>query len=539
MEQCAEIVIGVARAGQILLMLVVTVGMTPAVALGAGWVIRPNPSPPRDQVSQLSGVSCVSADACIAVGGYVDSRSHEDRPLTERWDGTSWVIQPSPEPSDALRTLGYGTSLSGVSCLSPSACTAVGSYLARVGHYVSLAERWDGTSWVVQPTPNPPGAFFTGLSAVSCASASACTAVGVYTDSAGNSVPLAERWDGTSWVIEPTPNPPGAHPREDSTGLSGVSCVSAGACTGVGFYNFSVSLAERWEGTGWTIQPTPSPGPFGSTLSGVSCTAASACTAVGVRDGQYGNEGETLAEQWNGTGWAIQPTPNPPEAQYIQLSGVSCASAGACTAVGGYFNSAEHNLPLAERWTGKTWVIQPTPSPPRAIFSGLLAVSCPSASACTAVGTHGVIEAWTPPSNKFTVTKINTETGGRITFSVQAPGPGSVDVLATAWKDNVANKDSARAAVRLRPASHRFVFARASARAARRGTLSVTVTPNQQGKVLVAHPSYRILLRLWVRYTPDGGRYRTIGYLGLHLPGSCAKHHTVTALHSRTVVRCN
>ena len=139
-----------------------------------------------------------------------------------------------------------------------------------------------------------------------------------------------------------------------------------------------------------------------------------------------------------------------------------------------------------------------------------------------------------PPSNKFTVSRIKTETDGTITFSVKVPGPGSVDVLETAWNDNLAS-----AAVVLKPARHRFVFARAHVPAARQGTLKVTVTPNQRGRLLVAHPRYRVVLRLWVSYTPDGGRYRTIGFLGLHLPGSCANHNAVTALKSRTVVRCN
>ena len=95
----------------------------------------------------------------------------------------------------------------------------------------------------------------------------------------------------------------------------------------------------------------------------------------------------------------------------------------------------------------------------------------------------------------------------------------------------------ARAAVVLKPAAKRFVFAREHQRVTHRGT--VTVTPNQQGSFLVAHPHYRVVLRLWVSYTPDGGHYRTIGFLGLHLPGSCANHNAVTARKWRTVVRCN
>ena len=57
--------------------------------------------------------------------------------------------------------------------------------------------------------------------------------------------------------------------------------------------------------------------------------------------------------------------------------------------------------------------------------------------------------------------------------------------------------------------------------------------------MLLAHHRYRVVLTLWVSYTPRGGRYRTIGFLGLHLPGFCANHNTVTALRPRTAVRCN
>jgi hypothetical protein len=93
--------------------------------------------------------------------------------------------------------------------------------------------------------------------------------------------------------------------------------------------------------------------------------------------------------------------------------------------------------------------------------------------------------------------------------------------------------------VPLKPAGHRFIFARKHQRATGHGTFIVVVTPNQAGRELVSHHRHRIVLRLWVSYTPEGDRYRTIGYLGLHLPGSCTNHNNVTALKSRTIVRCN
>src|SRR5215472_11892549 len=85
--------------------------------------------------------------------------------------GPGWSIVPSPNPPAATGQL------AGVSCFSSSACTAVGDYTKRFGSTVTLAERWNGTRWSVEPTPNPAGAASRTLNAVDCTSASACVAV--------------------------------------------------------------------------------------------------------------------------------------------------------------------------------------------------------------------------------------------------------------------------------------------------------------------------------------------------------------------------
>lgn len=69
-------------------------------------------------------------------------------------------------------------------------------------------------------------------------SAAACTAVGHHANSSGAAKALAESWNGTSWSVVPTPNPP---PVGGSSYLNGVSCVSATACTAAGDYHTSGS----------------------------------------------------------------------------------------------------------------------------------------------------------------------------------------------------------------------------------------------------------------------------------------------------------
>src|SRR5438132_9152190 len=116
-----------------------------------------------------------------------------------------WTIQSTPNP--IVPTGGF----SGVACTSTSACTAVGDYSASSNETHTLAERWNGTSWAIQATPNPSGAQGSGLSGVACASTSACTAVGHYTNNSGVIVTLAERWNGSSWAIQSAPHDSGAH----------------------------------------------------------------------------------------------------------------------------------------------------------------------------------------------------------------------------------------------------------------------------------------------------------------------------------------
>jgi hypothetical protein len=337
----------------------------PAAAWGSSWSVVPSPN------GTLSGVSCTSAKACTAVG-YSDNGT-----LAERWNGMSWAVQTTPNPAG-----GYGSVLSGVSCTAPKACTAVGHYLRTVGPELTLAERWNGTLWAIQSTPNPAGGYGSVLSGVLCTAPKACTAVGYYVKP-GSRVTLAERWNGTSWAVQMTPNPTGAH----VSVLSGVSCPAPKVCTAVG-YSDNGTLAERWNGTSWAVQTTSNPaGVHGIVLSGVSCTSAKACTAVGGYYRERVGMDVTLAERWNGALWAIQSTPNPAGAHSVVLSGVSCASATACTVVGNYYNIGGPDVTLAERWNGTSWAVRTTPNPGGAQGSTVLSgVSCTAPKACTAVG---------------------------------------------------------------------------------------------------------------------------------------------------------
>ncbi|MGZ4193766.1 MAG: hypothetical protein ACXVRW_15040, partial [Solirubrobacteraceae bacterium] len=133
-----------------------------------GWTLDAAPAPGGAQAAFLSGVSCPSVRRCAAVG-FSTGRSGAGAALAERWNPAGWAIQRIPTPAAAAVV-----QLNGVACPSPSSCTAVGSFQVA-GIEVLLTERWDGSRWVIGHPRYPAGAREVRLSGVSCPTASACT----------------------------------------------------------------------------------------------------------------------------------------------------------------------------------------------------------------------------------------------------------------------------------------------------------------------------------------------------------------------------
>src|SRR5262245_6867119 len=131
--------------------------------------------------ASLNDVSCPSAANCMAVGWFLGqipgTSGFQNFTLAERWNGSTWKVVPSPSP----RHFGGGELLSSVSCTSSTSCMAVGQIQVEVPPGVTmfhaLAESWNGTAWKVVPTPRlaHTGAMLTG---VLCTSPSNCMAVG-------------------------------------------------------------------------------------------------------------------------------------------------------------------------------------------------------------------------------------------------------------------------------------------------------------------------------------------------------------------------
>jgi hypothetical protein len=208
---------------------------------GRTWRLVPAPTPSSQPNNTFNGVACPASSACIAVGASADASGNPNGTFAERWNGTSWQLQPMPTQHTP------GGFLGGVWCKSATACITTGATNAG-----TLAERLSGTTWGVLPTPTPPGTQGAGLGSVSCTSLSACTATGIAFGAPAGFPPqtLAERWNGVRWRIQPTPILAGVG---DMNNFS-VACPGPSACIAVaGFENDgpgSKTLTERWRGGG-------------------------------------------------------------------------------------------------------------------------------------------------------------------------------------------------------------------------------------------------------------------------------------------------
>jgi hypothetical protein len=141
---------------------------------GTAWSIQTVTDPEGAAQSTLLDVACSTpANRCTAVGGWKNSLSNQFT-LAYRFNGsTTWTLQSTPNPSGSIASV-----FQEVSCPTETSCTADGSWVSGGGgSNQTLAEVWNGTSWSIQGTPNPSGAVFSAFFGLSCRSTT-CMGVG-------------------------------------------------------------------------------------------------------------------------------------------------------------------------------------------------------------------------------------------------------------------------------------------------------------------------------------------------------------------------
>jgi hypothetical protein len=253
---------------------------------GTRWSVSPGPSfQPTDQ-PHLEGLTAISATDMWSAGAILTTINGMQFlfPLFEHFDGTSWTAT-----IDELTLNGF---LFGISADATNDVWAVGT-LSLGG---TLIEHFDGTRWSVVPSPNAGNGQIV-LFGVTAIAPNDAWAVGFFVETLNGDRPqktLTEHWDGTSWTVVPSPNVGGPDTQTISNQLRGVIAVSANDVWAFGDTDdFGPSkiknLVLHWNGTAWSIVPSPSPNPrhtlIDDVIAGGTVIPQGNLWLVGVADG--------------------------------------------------------------------------------------------------------------------------------------------------------------------------------------------------------------------------------------------------------------
>lgn len=347
---------------------------------------------------QFLDVSCFHPGDCLAVGDDATANGGDSSPIAYLWNGQHWAAIRVPLPSGA-----GGGYLGSISCVT-GGCMAAGGYWRGSTSY-PLTAFWIGNRWKGSPLPaQPSGAKYAGFNWISCYSVKDCVAVGSDNPAQHTSdqYSLAETWNGHSWTARRAPTPGTSR---TWSFLDAASCPTAKNCLlGGGYVNSSgggALLSDSWDGQHWGRPPVVSPGPatgaYVNFISGLSCLTPSACTGVGLAIKNSGTTSQSttaFAESGEGvvtkTAWKLEAEHHWPSAQ-SQLIATSCVSAKFCVASGGsgpYTTSNTGGKSAIAIWNGSAWSVTVF-TPPRGQGALLTSVHCESATYCVAVGTEG------------------------------------------------------------------------------------------------------------------------------------------------------
>ena len=374
-----------------------TLTVTPA----SGWTPTEAPLPPGVASNTLqidNDVACGAAGSCTAVGNYIDPTTGKNGGLIQTLKGGQWTAITAPVPSQLTDTPPASLDLYDVTCASATSCVAIGIYEKQAGSLKADAlviETLNGGTWTATEAPLPAGATSPGLDSISCASATSCVAVGEYTDSSNDQEPLIDTLSNGTWTAAEAPMPAGG----SSPSLSAVSCASAGSCVAVGTYTDRTGQPQGMIGTlangTWTAATAPLPAnadnasPPSMTLASVACPAPGSCTGTGSYTTSEGTWQGVLEDLSGGT-WTATSAPLPSDAASpanAQFSWVACRSAQSCLAAGGYAETGGSQSGVIDTLSGGTWTTASAPTPADGV-SQVNSAAC-ATTGCVVVGYYG------------------------------------------------------------------------------------------------------------------------------------------------------
>jgi hypothetical protein len=318
---------------------------------GTRWTLASTPNG-SNEVNFLIGAAAVASNNVWAVG-YTATNPPEQsiaKTLIEHWTGSAWSVVSSPNPTPPLSGGPYSNQLYGVDAVSANDVWAVGQ-TTDFGAGQTLILHWNGTAWSAVPSPHP--GTYSVLRSVSAVSANDVWAVGTYYNN-GLQVTLMAHWNGTSWTQVASPND-GPFLQE----LFKVRAVSANDVWAVGYHLavFGVNQVYQtsifhWNGSTWSVVPSPDQNQENNYLWSVDGTAANDAWAVGFYD--TGFELRSMTQHWDGSAWSIVPSPNQSDV-IDELTDVVTLSGSDAWAVGqsaGFFTFQTLAMRLSQSCSG-------------------------------------------------------------------------------------------------------------------------------------------------------------------------------------------
>jgi hypothetical protein len=181
-----------------------------------------------------------------------------------------------------------GGRLIGAVAIGMGVLVAVPTAVAAVGPTCSAT---------IATVPGPPAA--TSLLALDAVSSADVWAGGATPAVPVGSNALIEHWDGSSWSVSPSPTVPGVIYRIAHVSATDVWAVGRGAHQNV--------LAEHYDGTSWSVVPVPAPSGPVSILLGLGIRSAHDVWAVGFTSNPATGTDNAIMDHWDGTSWTTFP----------------------------------------------------------------------------------------------------------------------------------------------------------------------------------------------------------------------------------------
>lgn len=363
----------------------------------------------------INSLSCATAGNCVAVGSFEDSHSNGQsfvaNEVRGRWMKAQEVILPSGAASSV-----QNSEIHSVECWLPGNCSAIGSYVdntSPTGYVQGLEVNEVRGVWGrARKTVLPPDANvdpFVDLNQVACTRAGSCAAVGSYISRDGATEGLIITESGGTWKDATAAVLPGNASAYPSALLSEVTCASTNNCTAVGTYTDVAGDVE-----GMTVNETHSvwaralamempsgaaanPHTFFYGYGGLTCPSVGNCSAGGqylvgtsTYEGFFVNE---VRGTWEPAAEMVLPAGAQMAGKNGGVVAVSCRSAGNCSAGAAYLDrSSEYQALIVNevrgRWESGRKITLPTGNNTVGVDGGVYGLICHAKGPCTATGSY-------------------------------------------------------------------------------------------------------------------------------------------------------